>query len=558
MATLVVLRGPGAGTQIPLKDGVLRIGRDALCDIHFDDTETSRHHAEIQCDQGQSTLRDVGSSNGTFVNGQRIQTHLLKAGDCIQIGKRLMVYRPSAAGRLNQDSDVDILPANDDDASQIVGRADLDEPVGGTVAWIPTSDAIESRSRSMWEIMYRTSVAVSRTLDIDQLLAQILDLIFQWVECDNGCIMLADPESGQLRPAARRSRRPATANRLSISKTILDYVVKNDEGVLTSDAKQDQRWDTSASIASSGIREAICVPMKGRYGMVGAIYIDTIVAHGKRVNAPDLQVFDEQHLKMLVSIGHQAALAIEDTTFYQSMLQAERLAVVGQTIAILSHHIKNILQGLRGGGYMVSEGIKRENIDAVRAGWKTCEKTHERIESLVLDMLSISKDRKPDRRPTDLRDVVGDAVDLSRTRSLEHHIGLAWAPPDSFPTMMLDPEAIHRAILNLVGNAIDACQGKQDGRVTVTLEHRSEAAVLQVSDNGTGIPESEMHRIFSLFESSKGARGTGLGLPVSLKIVKEHGGTLSVQSTLGSGTTFTLELPWRNNSQVPDNQTSLS
>jgi signal transduction histidine kinase len=459
---------------------------------------------------------------------------------------------------LNHDSDVDILPANDDDASQIVGRADLDEPVGGTVAWIPTSDAIESRSRSMWEIMYRTSVAVSRTLDIDQLLAQILDLIFQWVECDNGCIMLADPESGQLRPAARRSRRSATANRLSISKTILDYVVKNDEGVLTSDAKQDQRWDTSASIASSGIREAICVPMKGRYGMVGAIYIDTIVAHGKRVNAPDLQVFDEQHLKMLVSIGHQAALAIEDTTFYQSMLQAERLAVVGQTIAILSHHIKNILQGLRGGGYMVSEGIKRENIDAVRAGWKTCEKTHERIESLVLDMLSISKDRKPDRRPTDLRDVVGDAVELFRTRSLDHHIDLAWAPPDSFPTMMLDPEAMHRAILNLVGNAIDACQGKQDGQVTVTLEHRSEAAVLQVSDNGTGIPESEMHRIFSLFESSKGARGTGLGLPVSLKIVKEHGGTLSVQSTLGSGTTFTLELPWRNNSQVQDNQTSLS
>jgi two-component system NtrC family sensor kinase len=550
MAALVVIRGPGVGTQIPLRDGVQKVGRDSQCEIYFDDTETSRNHAEIQCGSGHAIIKDLGSSNGTFVNGERIRLHQLKAGDFIQVGKRLMVYRPSHTDVISGDSDVEILPANQDDESQIIDRADFDEPVGGTIAWGGESEFIDSSSRSMWEIMYRTSVAVSRTLDIDQLLGQILDLIFQWVDCDNGCIMLSDPENNHLRPAARRSRRPVPGQRLTISKTILDYVIKNDEGVLTSDAHTDKRWDSSASIETSGVREAICVPMRGRYGMVGAIYIDTSTAYGRRINSASTPIFHGEHLKMLISIGHQAALAIEDTTYYQSMLHAERLAAMGQTIATLSHHIKNILQGLRGGKYMVAEGIKRENLDAIQSGWKICEKTHERIEALVLDMLSMSKDRKPERKPTDLCEVIHDAVDLCRVRAVESRVELAWNRPESFPNMMLDAEAIHRAVLNLIGNALDACQEKEEGKVTVALERNSEGAVLRVIDNGIGIPESDLQKIFSLFESSKGSRGTGLGLPVSLKIAKEHGGNLSVESAVGTGTTFTLELPWRSNAKV--------
>ena len=550
MATLVVIRGPGVGTQIPLRDGIQKVGRDSQCDIYFDDTETSRNHAEIQCGSGHAIIKDLGSSNGTFVNGERIRLHQLKAGDFIQVGKRLMVYRPSHADVISGDSDVEILPANEEDESQIISRADLDEPIGGTIAWGAESENFESGSRSMWEIMYRTSVAVSRTLDIDQLLGQILDLIFQWVECDNGCVMLTDLESGQLRPAALRSRKPMPGHRLAISKTILDYVIRNDEGVLTSDAHADKRFDSSASIETSGIREAICVPMRGRYGMVGAIYIDTSTAYGQRIRKSKAPVFNEEHLKMLVSIGHQAALAIEDTTYYQSMLQAERLAAMGQTIATLSHHIKNILQGLRGGKYMVAEGIKRENFEAIRAGWKICEKSHERIETLVLDMLSMSKDRKPERRSTDLCEVTSDAVDLCRARAIESHVDLVWNRPENFPNMMLDAEAIHRAVLNLIGNALDACCEKQDGQVKVVLEGNSDGAVLRVIDNGIGIPESDIKKIFSLFESSKGSRGTGLGLPVSLKIAREHGGDLSVESALGAGTTFTMELPWRTNAKV--------
>ena len=125
--------------------------------------------------------------------------------------------------------------------------------------------------------MYRTALAVSHTLDIDQLLHRIMELIFEWVEADRGCIMLVDHETGELDahgPAATaRASKPTT--KTDDQPHDLDYVMEHKEGVLTSDAREDERWDPAASIVQLGVREAICVPMQGRYGIVGVIYIDT-------------------------------------------------------------------------------------------------------------------------------------------------------------------------------------------------------------------------------------------------------------------------------------------
>ncbi len=221
-------------------------------------------------------------------------------------------------------------------------------------------------------------------------------------------------------------------------------------GVLTSDACEDDRWNPSLSISAGGIREAICVPMKGRYGVVGIIYIDTTTSAGKYASRTD-RVFHEEHLKLLVAIGHQAALAIEDTHFYQNMVQAERLAVMGQTIATLSHHIKNIVQGLKGGSYLVDEGVKREDLATILKGWRICGRNHERIESLVMDMLTMSKDRVPVRQQVDLRDLLDDVAELARSTALDSVTEVLWDRPEAAVQLMLDSEAIHRAILTSSG-----------------------------------------------------------------------------------------------------------
>jgi signal transduction histidine kinase len=238
-------------------------------------------------------------------------------------------------------------------------------------------------------------------------------------------------------------------------------------------------------------------------------------------------------------------LAIENTSFYNAKIQAERLAAVGQTIATLSHHIKNILQGIRGGSYLIDLGLNEKDESIVRRGWTIVEKNQTKIYNMVMDMLSFSKDREPALEPADLNETVTDVVELMQSRAQELGVELLWKPCDEMPRVMLDPEGIHRAVLNIVTNAIDASEGAQVARVMVETAWDSETCVarIRVADNGVGIEESEIPSVFQIFASSKGSRGTGLGLPVSLKIIREHGGSISVCSKPGQGATFLIELP---------------
>ena len=387
-------------------------------------------------------------------------------------------------------------------------------------------------------------------------------MIFEWVDADRGCIMLKDEESGDLIPKVRRHRRSLKSDdRITISKTILDYVVDHNEGVLTSDAREDDRWDPAQSIVKLGVREAICVPMQGRYHVVGAIYIDTSVKPEKLLQQGDSNQFTQEHLKLMIAIAHQAALAVEDTSYYKAMVQAERLAAVGQTIATLSHHIKNILQGVRGGSYLIEVGLKdhasalkesqvdleaaEQSIETMRKGWGIVEKNQERISTLVMDMLTFSKDREPEPEPANLNDVVSDVVELVQVRAGNERVYLSWKADPEMPVLLFDPEGMHRAILNVVTNAVDACQDLGESRVDIETRYDATQAMafIRVADNGSGIEKNDLEKIFTVFVSHKGGRGTGLGLPVSQKILQEHSGQIRVESNTGAGSIFTLELP---------------
>jgi two-component system NtrC family sensor kinase len=529
------------------------------------DTEVSRNHAELVRRGDAYQVRDLGSSNGTFVNGRQVTERDLISGDQVQVGRSTLLYTGFNEERLEDlAGKVDIVPRHAvDDGSRIV--ASLSQ-TGGSEWLMPdargSSNPWLSRARSNLQIMYRTALAVSHTMDIDQLLARIMEMIFDWVDADRGCIMLKDLETGKLTPKVRRHRRGLrTDDKISISKTILDYVVEKNEGVLTSNARDDSRWDPAQSIVSLGVREAICVPMQGRYDVVGVIYIDTAVTPQRALAAKGPNQFSEEHLRLMIAIAHQAALAVEDTSYYKALVQAERLAAIGQTIASLSHHIKNILQGVRGGSYLIELGLGEHDasgedgapdpedlqkaVDTIRKGWKIVERNQDRISSLVLDMLTFSKEREPDPRPSDLNQVAAEVIDLMASRAEELSVELAWWPTRDMPTLMFDPEALHRAILNVVTNAIDACDERPEARVTVTTSYDEVAKIahLVVEDTGAGIAPDDLEAIFTVFVSRKGGRGTGLGLPVSRKILEEHGGQIHVDSTLGKGSRFTLELP---------------
>ncbi len=227
------------------------------------------------------------------------------------------------------------------------------------------------------------------------------------------------------------------------------------------------------------------------------------------------------------------------------MIEAERLAAVGQTVAGLAHSVKNILMGLEGGKYIVSLGLKKEDKKLIEQGWEMLERNFDKTTTLVKDFLEFAKGRVPHAVPTDPNHLVEEIIGLYRDVAAQSGIDLRADLDPKIEPAPLDPDGMHTCLTNLVSNALDACamSEKENAWVEVRTRNEGGALVFEVADNGTGIDYEIKKKIFTTFFTTKGGQGTGLGLLTTRKIVQEHGGKIVVKSRPGEGARFRIELP---------------
>lgn len=540
-ATLLVIQGPEQGRKYELTPEPMHLGRSGQNEIRILDTEVSRQHALISFHDGKWQIRDLKSSNGTYLNGQAVSTATIRSGDQIQIGRTILLFtaEQQQADRTAVEKINLIAHPAFDDQSRIVGQARPTEQthLGG---W--------TQAGANLQLLYQITEEVVRpTTSLDDLLQRILDLTLGAVGADRGCMLVANAKTDRIEPRVVGHRRGVNVDeRMPISTSIVEHVIQHGQGVRTSDAQHDSRFESGQSIMKAGIREAMCVPMRGRFELMGIIYVDTTRSSQSPLSHLEGGRFNDQLLRLLLAIGRQSALAIENSRYQDALATSERLAGIGQTIAIMSHHIKNILQGVRGGGYLIDTGLKQNNEEMIRKGWGVVDRNQERIYNLVMDMLTFSKEREPQMKMSRLRDVLNDVTELMQPRFANAGIQMTLREVTPVPKSQFDPEGLHRAVLNMLTNAIDALDEKTDPRIELRygLDRSREQVWVEIEDNGRGIEESELARLFQLFESSKGFKGTGLGLAVSQKILQEHGGTITVRTRPGVGTCFRLEWPF--------------
>ena len=233
----------------------------------------------------------------------------------------------------------------------------------------------------------------------------------------------------------------------------------------------------------------------------------------------------------------------------KELLRSERLAAVGQTVAFMAHEIKNILHGFKGGSHILKSGLDRNDSTKLRTGWQMMQRNIDRISELALDLLSYSKEREPEYESCSPNEIAGEVCELFAGLAGEHDIELKNEFESIIGELVMDPRTIHRALSNLVSNAIDACIADEDSdkqhRVCVTTALENGNMVrFGVKDNGSGMNENVKANLFKSFFSTKGAKGTGLGLLVTKKLIEEHHGTIDVASQLGKETTFSIRLPF--------------
>jgi len=241
-------------------------------------------------------------------------------------------------------------------------------------------------------------------------------------------------------------------------------------------------------------------------------------------------------------------LLVEQKT--RELLAAERLAAMGQTVASLSHSIKNMASGLEGSLFLLRQGLAGDREAYLEQGFEMLEANVQKLKNLSLDMLRFAKPEELKPVPADPAEPARQVVELLAPQARAAGVELRLEAPAPGASALLDVEALHRCLMNLVGNAIDACAAagygadKPGGRVRVLVEGLPGGGVsYSVRDNGPGIPEALRPKLFTAFFSTKGEGGSGLGLMTTKKTVEAHGGSIHATSEENAGSTFIIIIP---------------
>jgi len=225
----------------------------------------------------------------------------------------------------------------------------------------------------------------------------------------------------------------------------------------------------------------------------------------------------------------------------------DNLTSLGLLLSSMSHGIRGILTALDGGIYRLEIGLKKNNLEQVMDACRVIKKMTDRIKDMIFNVLYYSKDRELNLVRVNIEKFTETIVSIVEPSAKKYNIQFEYKLDLIDGFFKADKEILIPAIVNIIENAIDACRddrtNKKGYKVIFNIREKNDIIMLDIYDNGMGIDRETRENMFTLFFSSKGHRGTGLGLFISNQIVKQHGGTIDVESTLGKGSHFSIKLP---------------
>ena len=379
--------------------------------------------------------------------------------------------------------------------------------------------------------------ALAGKLDLEPVLAVAVGWVADLVAAEGSSILLIDPETKAMtfHVAEGPGAKAAKTIPLPPGAGICGHVARTGQPAVVNDVQNDPRFFSRVD-KSSGVttRNILCVPLRTAERLWGVLEV---------INKYEGADFDASDLRVAEAIGGQVALALENVHLHNEVVRQERMAAVGQTVSGLAHCVKNILNGIRSGSAVIDRHIGADNLAKVRDGWQVVRKNNEMLGNLVLDMLSLARDTKFHPFPTDVNDLVEQVSRLVVDRASERNIGVTWETADDLDEVSTDPTQFYRCLLNLVSNAVDACESGASICTRVYRAAGRDRLTVSISDTGSGIAPEHRDKLFTEFFTTKGGRGTGLGLPVTRKLIAAMGGTITFHSVVGRGTKFVIALP---------------
>lgn len=222
----------------------------------------------------------------------------------------------------------------------------------------------------------------------------------------------------------------------------------------------------------------------------------------------------------------------------------DHLVSLGLHIGSVSHGLKQLLTGLDGGSYLLESGLNENDTPLIKEGWEIVKDKISETRKMVLNILFHTKKRKLDLSQILLKDLVEHIVSSIKPKTDQKNIQLTLDYPNDKITLNIDKMAIFAVFSSILENAVDACSSKEkDAEIHFSVQIKAPNILFTIRDNGKGLEDHRKNKIFDLFYSDKGNKGTGLGLFIALRSIKQHNGTITVDSKINQYTEFTVTLP---------------
>ncbi len=543
--TDLIVSGPTGTREVPLKPKGTTVGRDAMCDIVLDHSSVSRQHARIYRDPfGRWIVEDLGSRNGVIVDGQRVEAHAMSPGQKIIIS----LFSLSLSEKTDQTT---VTGKSLRSTVSVVDKGERESIVSHkTGAHVALSPARMQHLNEFTAELMKLSSPADLYSHACQRLADMLNTLVAIVRLP--CQPRSLPDSPEILACHFGSRETADeilerAN-LNLSKRVLDAVRSNDTPVMASSGSSSDEKLKLTVIDEYKPHLVFCARVNSMGDTVDALYLDILESKSP------FELFDfVEVVARQINFIQKNLLFIELERKEKALREAnaqlkEKDRIKDEYVSRVTHDIKGHLAAIQSCLYVAgSESggtLSEKQSDFLgRAGKRTGQLTEFVKELLKLTQMRLSGQQKMEE--FSLPDCISKALETVSQRAKDKSITLTSSIDPSVGRITGDEFSINEMITNLLFNAVKYTpEGK-----TVHLEAacRDDGVQIDVIDTGIGIPADEVGNVFDEFFRATNARksekdGTGLGLSLVKQIVERHGGTISVRSEEGRGSTFTVKL----------------
>ncbi len=382
------------------------------------------------------------------------------------------------------------------------------------------------------EQIIEVSRVINSTLNLEPLLHNIIQIATDLTATEASSILLLDKKTGELHFEIATGVKGQEVKPIVVplDNSIAGWVVKEGEPLLIPDVRKDPRhYHQVDDMTQFSTRSILGVPLRVKDKVIGVLEV---------LNKIDDKEFTQDDVETLTTLAAQAAIAIENARLFQ---QSDLLSEV-------VHELRTPLTSIRGYSKMLllAEGIAREKELEFA---ETIHREAIRLGQMINDFLDLARLESGRtyiaQEPVNMTEILSETLAILQPQAAERRVSIALQVPETLPAIIGDPVRLKQVMVNLVSNAMK--YNHEGGRVDIEVKVGEDELNVAVKDTGRGIREEDLPHIFEKFyrvdDPEQQIKGTGLGLSITKHIVEVHGGTISVQSVKGQGSTFSFTLP---------------